>query len=287
MRVLLTGATGFIGSHVARELRGRGHEVHALVRPGSDRRRIRDLESSIRFYEGQIGDLPMDPDIAIHLAWYAIPGKYLEAQENKDLVAQSRWFLDRLKCRVVFAGTCFEYDKSDAPLREDAPTAPMTLYARCKDALRQDVEKRPNSVWMRFFPLFGPWEDERRLIPSVIQSVLRHEDAQISPGEQRWDFLYVEDVASAVCAVAESSLEGCVNIGSGEAPSVREIATRIGELAGRPDLIRLGARSYRPGEPMLILADNAKLRTTGWTRCYDLDAALRKTFEWWKSRPSP
>jgi len=284
MKVLLTGATGFIGSHVARELLRRAHEVHASVRPSSDRRRIRDLEGRLIVHEGSLENVPVEPDLAIHLAWYAVPGKYLEAPENRDCLEASRRLLSRLRGRAVFAGTCFEFDTRLGTLREDSPTLPATLYARCKDELRREVVARPNSSWVRFFYQYGPWEDERRLVPSVIRSVLRGEPAPVSPGEQRRDFLHVEDVASAVCAVAESRLEGAVNIGSGRAPAVREIVTRIGDLAGRPDLIRLGAVSYYPGEPMLIMADNARLRSTGWAPRYDLDGGLRHTLEWWRAR---
>lgn len=283
MKVLLTGATGFIGSHVARELRGRGHEVHALVRPGSDRRRLQDLEG-LRFHEGRIGDVPVEPDVAIHLAWFTMPGKYLDAPENRILWDMSCRFLEKLKCRAVFAGTCFEYATSDGPLREDSPTKPTTLYAEYKDKLRQSVEKRSNSAWLRLFPMFGPWEDKRRLVPSVIQGILRGEPVLVSPGTQRRDFLYVEDVASAICAVAESSLAGCVNVGSGQAYAVRDVVHRISDFASARDLIRLGEIPYPPDQPMLLLADNRKLQSTGWALQYDLDAGLRKTFEWWKGR---
>ncbi len=282
MRVLLTGATGFIGSHVARELLHRGHEVHATVRPSSDRRRIRDLEGRLRIHPGEMDLVPVEPDAAIHLAWYTVPGKYLSAPENRDCLEASRRLLARLRCRAVFAGTCFEFDTRLGTLSEESPTRPGTLYAECKDALRREVSARPASAWVRFFYQYGPWEDERRLVPSVMRAVLRGEPANVSPGEQRRDFLHVEDVASAVCAVAESGLEGAVNIGSGQAPAVREIVTRIGELGGRPDLIRLGAVDYYPGEPMLIVADNAKLRSTGWAPRVGLAEGLSGTFDWWR-----
>src|SRR5206468_2664902 len=119
-----------------------------------------------------------------------------------------------------------------------------------------------------------------------IRSVLAGSPARVSPGEQQRDFLHIEDVASAVCAVAESRLEGPVNIGSGRAPSIKEIVTRIGELGRRPDLIQLGAVPYYEGEPMLIVADNAKLLSTGWSPAYDLDRGLRHTVSWWQSARS-
>jgi nucleoside-diphosphate-sugar epimerase len=284
MRVLLTGATGFIGSHVARELLRRGHEVHASVRPGSTRWRIGDIERELRIHVGAMDDVPIEPEIVIHLAWYAVPGLYLAAPENRDCLEASLRLLRRIRCRAVFAGTCFEFDTSLGRLSEESPVKPATLYAECKDKLRREVVGRPDSAWVRFFYQYGPCEDERRLVPSVIRAVLREEPANVSPGEQRRDFLHVEDVASAICSVAESRLAGAVNIGSGEAPTIREIVMKIGALAGRTDLIRLGAVPYYPGEPELIVADNAKLRSTGWTPRYDIDRGLRHTFDWWSAR---
>jgi len=283
MRIFLTGATGFIGSHVARELLRRGHEVHVSVRPSSNRVRLREIESRLTFHEGAMDAVPVDADVVVHLAWYAVPGKYLTAPENRDCLEASRRLLSKVPRRAVFAGTCFEFELTEEPLGEDSPTKPATLYAECKDALRREVERRPDSAWVRFFYQYGPWEDPRRLVPAVINAQLKGEPSKVTPGLQRADYLHVEDVASAVCSVAESGLEGCVNIGSGEAPSVKEIVTKIAELGGRPDLIRWGAFPQREGEPMLIRADNATLRSTGWAPRYTLDSGLRQTFEWWKS----
>jgi UDP-glucuronate decarboxylase len=284
MRVLLTGATGFIGSHVARELIRRGHEVHCTLRPSSDRRRIADIEDRLVIHPGDMDHVPVRPDLAVHMAWYAVPGKYLTAPENRDCLEASKRLLGKLDCRVVFAGTCFEFDTSLGKLREDSPVKPATLYSQCKDELRREVELRSGSAWVRFFYQYGPWEDERRFVPNVILSLLQGREAKLSPGDQGRDYLHVEDVASAVCAVAESRLEGCVNVGSGEAPTIKDLAARLGELAGRPDLLRFGAVDYYPGEPMLIQAETAKLRSTGWSPRHGWKDGLAAVFEWWRGR---
>jgi nucleoside-diphosphate-sugar epimerase len=136
---------------------------------------------------------------------------------------------------------------------------------------------------VRFFYQYGPWEDERRLVPAVMLGQLRGQPSKVSTGDQRYDYLHVEDVASAVCAVAESRLTGSVNIGSGVAPSVREIVTEITGFGGRPELIQWGAYPMKPGEPSLIQCDNAKLRSTGWAPKHSLAEGLWRTFEWWRS----
>ena len=226
--------------------------------------------------------VPVEADATVHLAWYAVPGKYLTAPENRDCLEAGRRLLGKLRGRAVFAGTCFEHDLQLGVLKEDSPTKPATLYAECKDALRRDVERRSDSAWVRFFYQYGPWEDERRLMPAVMLGQLRGQPSKVATGEQRYDYLHVEDVASAVCAVAESRLEGSVNIGSGTAPSVREIVTQIADWGGRPDLIQWGAYPAKPGEPKLIQCDNAKLRSTGWTPRWSLASGLKHTFDWWR-----
>src|SRR5205085_11934943 len=135
-----------------------------------------------------------------------------------------------------------------------------TPYAQCKDALRREVEVRPDSAWVRLFYQYGPGEDERRLMPAVMLAQLRQQPSKVSKGEERLDYLYIEDVASAIRQVAESRLQGCVNVGSGLAPSVRSMVTKMSELGGRPDLIQWGAYQRRPTDPMLVQADTSKLR---------------------------
>jgi nucleoside-diphosphate-sugar epimerase len=294
MKVLLTGATGFIGSHVARRLSSAGHEVTALVLPGDGRGAIRDLERELRIVESDLlaGPPRVDAELCIHLAWYVEPGRYLSAPQNADFLCASFRLAQALPAggcrRLVVAGTYFEYDSRVRTPAEDAPTRPQHLYPAAKLALFTMLEPWCRLVgmsfaWTRLFHPYGPHEDRRRIVPHVINCLLDGQVAKLTPGEQVRDFLHVEDVAAGICAVALGGLEGAVNIGSGEPARVRDVATKIGELVGRPDLLALGAMPMPEGEPPYIVADNARLRSTGWRPRYDLGSGLRQTIEWWRS----
>src|SRR6185295_2444913 len=105
-------------------------------------------------------------------------------------------------------------------------------------------------VTPRIFYSYGPLEDARRLVPSIVQALLRGDVAKATAGEQVRDYLHVADIASAIWAVARSDATGAVNIASGEAVTIAQIAITIGEMLGKRPLVQLGALPYRDGEPM-------------------------------------
>lgn len=306
MNILLTGSTGFVGSQVARQLLQKGYAVRAHFLEGDDLSRISDIRDNLELLEGhlfdstenELADLCRNIDACIHSAWYAVPGKYLRASENLNCVhGSARLFteLGKAGCkRCVGIGTCFEYDSNYGFLSEDTPTKSTSLYAATKtstfligDQLSKIYDM--SFAWARLFYLHGPYEDPRRLIPFVIDSLLRGKAADVSSGVQVRDYLHVEDVASAIVAVAESDLTGPVNIGSGSPVKVREIVSSLSEIIGRPDLVNFGAKPTDPTDPSFICANNSKLRAnTDWVPRYDLVNGLAQTVEWWKERlPKP
>jgi len=286
MRILLTGASGFLGSRVLAELLAREHEVHAVVRASTDRWRMPpEGATGLVLHEARLDEPPIEPELAIHLAWYSVPGRYLSATDNFECLEMSERLAGRLRCRMVAAGTCFEYLESSDAMRESHPLAPGTLYASCKDSLRRRLEERGDQAWLRFFPMYGPGEDPRRLVPSVAIPILERREARLTAGAQRRDYLHVDDAARAVVDVSLSNIEGPVNICSGRAPTVAEVAIEVSRRAGASELLRLGAVPGRTGDPHVILGDPSLLRSIGWTPRYDLVSGVDDTVSWWEQAP--
>jgi nucleoside-diphosphate-sugar epimerase len=300
MRVLITGAAGFIGSHVVRAFAQRGHTIFALTRTGgkvevpSDcRGEVHPVKTDLNHHT-KVRALVRQtcPELAVHLAWYAIPGKYWTAPENLDCVAASLNLAGALAdagCRrLVVAGSCAEYDWDHGFLSEKyTPLRPRTLYGTCKNALREMLEAHcartsMQCAWTRFFYLYGPGEDNGRLVPSVILSLLQGQVARCTLGEQLRDFLYVEDAAAALAAVAASDFTGAINIGSGQAVPVRAIVDTIAGILDQRDRVLLGAIPENPAEPPLLVADVRSLtQTIGWKPSRTLEEGLFRTVAWW------
>src|SRR6266849_7995282 len=139
----------------------------------------------------------------------------------------------------------------------------------------------------RLFYVYGPYEDERRLVPAAIRALAAGREFPSTSGEQVRDYLYVEDVASGLCALSRNNLVGAFNVCSGLPVTIASLMQTLGELLGRPDLIRLGAFPNREWDPMFVCGDNRRLRTEGqWSPRYTLRDGLATTVEWWKYQAS-
>lgn len=288
MRILVSGATGFIGSQVARSLVAGGDDVVALTRPGSDRQRVSDLAESVTWLEvdpldaGALGAAARSaaPEAAVLLAWYAEPGRYLQAMpENLRSLAAGVWLLEALTAascaRIVLAGTCLENQPA------------TTVYAACKAGLHAAAAGlRTAGVQTTcahvFYP-YGPWEDPRRAVPSVIAALLRDEAIAVGEGLEQRDYLHVADVAEAICALVRTQAAETVDICTGRPIALREVFAQIGLEIGRPELIRYGERAPEHTD-FPATGDPAGLMSTGWRPRFDLRSGLRDTIAFWSAR---
>ena len=295
-KVLITGATGFIGMHCLPLLLEAGYDVHAVSSGLSVKKSPNiywheaDLLDSRKVYDLMA---EVQPTHLLHFAWFTEWGKYLTSMENLRWVRSSLELLETFTAyggeRAAMAGTCAEYDLRYGYCSEQfTPVTPATLYGACKHSLQSilDAVSRQaglSQAWGRIFFLYGPHEHPNRLVSSVIRSLLKGEVARCSHGNQIRDFLYVEDVAEAFVTLLESNVSGAVNIASGYPIALRDVINRIGERLDRKDLIQLGVLPVSENEPHLLVADVSRLTNeVGWQPKYDLETGIDKTIAWWK-----
>lgn len=295
-RVLVTGASGFIGRNALLPLLGRGMEVHATTsraRPPWSPADVRWHTSDLLSAHGTDMISAIEPTHLLHLAWYAEPGRFWGAPENVDWVAASlrlmRACTDAGCRRVVIAGTCAEYRWGNDThcVEYVTPRGPTTLYGTAKDALHRLVAAYAATsdvsvAWGRIFFTFGPHEHPARLAASVARSLVRGEEALCSHGEQVRDFLYAPELADAFVALLSSDTSGPVNMASGHSLRIRDLVIAIARAAGHPELVRLGARPAGE-EPARLTAEVSRLRDeVGWLPRLSLDEAAEQTVSWWR-----
>lgn len=295
-RVLVTGGTGFIGRQCLGSLLRRGYEVHAVT----SRSPVPDGDD-VLWHRADLLDPADTRELVasvrashlLHLAWYAMPGKYAESPHNFEWVQASLGLLRTFHAgggqRVVMAGSSFEYDWSHAFCSERrTPRVPATIYGTCKTLMSELLDAYAkaaplSAAWGRIFFLYGPHEHPARLISSVIRSLLRGEPARCSSGDQVRDYMHVGDVADALVALLDSAVEGPVNVASGSYRPIKDIIQRIGQELHREDLIHLGALPSRSNDVPLLIADVSRLSNeVAWRPHYDLAHGLAQTIDWWK-----
>ncbi len=298
-KVLLTGASGFIGRHCLEPLVRRGFEVHAV----SSKEQRNFSRKKVQWHHADLHNaehvlrimVEVKPEYLLHLAWDVTPGFYWSSLENLRWVRTSlgllQAFIDSGGSRVVMAGSCAEYDWEYGYCKETlTPLNPVTLYGVCKNALHNmagtaSIEAGLSSAWGRLFFLYGPGEHPDRLIPAVITSLLMGEEVLCTHGEQVRDYMYVKDAADAFCALLDSEVSGPVNIASGRPVILKDLIGRAAQLAGRPELVRLDALSAAADDPPLLLAETRRLKdVVGWQEQWSLDAGLKESLAWWKKK---
>jgi nucleoside-diphosphate-sugar epimerase len=283
---MVTGATGFIGSHLARSLADRGDEVHAITRPGSHHSVLGDERVTLHEHDGTTRHLvqivaDVQPGAAFHLASLFL------AQHGPDdvepLVRSNLLFGAQLlealsSARVLYlvnAGTSWQHSR-------DGQYAPACLYAATKQAFEQLVDfyvlrDGLRATTLKLFDTYGPRDPRRKLIAALRDAARTGEALALSPGQQLIDLLHVDDVVRGF----GMALERTAGLPEprherwalrGERHSLREIVAIFSRVIPTP--VSFGSRPYRPGEIMVPWEADCDL--PGWQPTIDLESGLRR-----------
>jgi nucleoside-diphosphate-sugar epimerase len=275
MRVLLTGASGFIGRYVLNQIVDARIDAVVVGRSRPNGYNGDFVEADLLQYEDyNVLVQRAGASHLIHLAWYAEHGQYWTSPLNLRWVEASVRLVEAFCAaggqKVVTAGTCAEYDWSYGFCREDVtPLSPATLYGTAKDATRRLLDAvckahQTQFAWGRIFLPYGKGEDSRRLIPSLID-VFQGKRPPFGVNANAYrDFLHVQDVANGFVRLLLADAGGIYNIASGQPTQIAEVVRSIAHAFHGDPRIVLDLSTERPSEPEILFGDSQRLKALGW-----------------------
>lgn len=282
MRVLLTGASGFLGRYVLESLYQQGIETVTMGRQYVHDKAFGDFIETDLLASPNFTSLVKEAGAThlLHLAWYAEHGKYWTSPLNLRWLEATTRLVEAFCAadgqRVVVAGTCAEYDWSYGYCRESStPLNPVTLYGSAKDATRRLMmaicaQHQVPCAWGRVFLPFGMGESEQRLIPSLIE-VFRGKRPPFGVNAFAYrDFLHASDVAEGFVTLLKNAESGAYNISSSQPVRLGDVVQKLGQLLNADPQAVLDLTVERPGEPLLLVGENLKLKALGWRPAFSL-----------------
>lgn len=300
-RLLVSGATGFVGANLVRGALEKGAETHIITRPNSNKWRLADVLDSIYEHRADISHYQqidavasnVKPDIIFHTAAYGTNPheNSLHKMHDANVIGTAN-LLKAVKKPgfelFVNTGSSSEYGPKDTPMKENASLGPVNDYGKSKAAATlycQSFAHKHNLpiVTLRLFSPYGYFEDRQRLIPSVTLSCLRGENPDISSMSFVRDFVFIEDVLAAYmsCDALSAVPAEVFNIGSGQQHTVGDVVNTIVQLTGANVRPQRGHPQKWPNEPPLWQADTSKAKEMlDWSPAYDLDRGLAATVDW-------
>jgi len=272
MKILVTGATGFIGRHVVSELLKNNYDVIAVSRDKQKAETIgwyNDVEyHPIDIYKSDISKEIELPDYMIHLAWSGLPDYKLLFHFEENLLNDYN-FIKKIVIKdvkhILVTGTCFEYGMKNGKLSEDFITNPINPYGLAKDTLRkflQELQKKHSFVlqWVRLFYVYGEGQNSKSIFPMLEKAIDNNDKVfNMSNGEQLRDYLPVEEVAKTIVKLFRNKKSDIINCCSGKPISIRSLVEK--KIAEKKSAIKLnlGYYPYLDYEPMAFWGDRSKL----------------------------
>lgn len=265
-KVIVTGITGSIGQYIVKPLKELGFEVYGIGRRYFTTSDFYYIKSDINNYI-EIENIfnKIKPEYLIHLAWDLGIDHYI-SNSNFELLASSlnilKYFKENGGKKAVFIGTCFEYKFKNTPLKEYDELNPTTIYAKCKNYLRELAElycvnNNINFVWCRIFNTYGKDDQIDRLFPYIVNELKNNRKVSIKHSQLKKDYIYAGDAAKIISLISDSDINGIINICSGIAISLREFATIIANKMNREHLLEF--MELDTDSPNIIIGDNSRI----------------------------
>ncbi|MFJ8064175.1 NAD-dependent epimerase/dehydratase family protein [Psychrobacillus sp. NPDC096426] len=300
-KVLITGATGFIGAALTRKLVELEIEVHVLIRQQSDIWRIKDLDKVINLHSVDLRDLTtlkkvvkyINPDVIYHCATH---GGYHFQQKTIEIIESN--FMGTVNLLIacqeiefdyfVNTGSSSEYGSKNHALRETDLPVPMGDYAVSKVAATlfcQSVrlQKQLPIITLRLFSPYGPWDAPSRFIPYVVKSFLKGESPQISTPQSVRDYIYIEDVVNAYLKFLNLNYLNCdiINIGSGNQTKLQEVVEIVQRKTNSSINASWGSIERVRNEPEIWKADVIQAeKLLNWSPKVTMEDGLQNTIDW-------
>lgn len=307
-KILVTGGNGFIGSKIVDRLVSIGHKPCLLLRKNSNRERLKNITDKVKIFEADLAEKlkiinifkKCNPDIILHLASYGVYSYSDIKEENvKSIIdANIRGTINLLyavqdtDCKlVVNTGSCFEYGSSDIAFKEDSLLAPVNMYGVTKASatLFSQVFSRSSKfslVTLRPFTAYGPGEDKRRFMSTIIRQCLKGENPTLTRQKIVRDYIYIEDVVDGYLAAVEfgDKLSGeIINISTGKGTQLLDITEKIVQMTNSKVIPDIGSFPLREGEVLSLVGDSQKAeKLLNFKAKYSLDQGIEKTIQWVK-----
>ena len=280
-KIIVTGATGCVGSAIVRRALAQGMEVTCIVHEGSKRLSNLPQDEKVKIVECNLsnyGSLNLSGtyDAFIHMAWEKTFGASRDDAESQ--MRNIQYTLDachlakRCGCQVfVGAGSQAEYGVQSVDLTPDLPVNPESGYGIAKFAagklsamLCKSLGIRQN--WVRILSVYGPNDGDNTLISYVIRELKAGRSPELTKCEQIWDYLYADDAADAILAIAEKGIDGkAYPLGSGKGRRLSDYIEDIRNIINPSIEIKYGVKDYYPHQPMHLVAEIREItKDTGW-----------------------
>lgn len=279
MKVLVTGATGFIGFYVIEKLLKQSVSVIATSTDVGKARK-KSWFDKVQFIEHKIGEEEkyenlyrkfQEPDAVIHLAWKGLPN-YKALFHFEEHLFQQYFFLKNLVAHglqnLLVTGTCFEYGMKNGCLSEEMSSDPANPYALSKDTLRKFLEQLQQTVpyalkWVRLFYMYGDGQNPNSLLAQLQAALDRGDEVfNMSEGNQVRDYLSVKEVAENIIAISmQQDIHGIINCCSGNPVTVKALVMGYIEKSGKSINLNCGYYPYPDYEPMEFWGSREKLKT--------------------------